>query len=327
MQRTNSLGNVRNVFAIAAEWLEQNRPFALGTLVALRDAATAPIGTTVAVDAQGCVFGNIGAGCYEAEIVEACVKTAHDGQMRRVDIDLTSNDELSGTTGCGATMGVLVWRPQAAFRSVARAIATGERDVRLIVEGNEERDGSHVAFEHVFAQKERLILVGATALAGELAALARRLDFHVVVVDPRPAFATTLRVPDACEIVRAWPDEYLPGVLSEHTPIVMLSHDPKFDLAGLHCALESNAPYIGLLGSRRSQAARRASLRAAGVEERALARIHGPVGLELGGTSLPETALSILAEVVAVRHGAGGRPLRSGRGAIHRQLEGLPAGS
>jgi xanthine dehydrogenase accessory factor len=316
---------VRNVFAIAAEWLEQNRSFALGTLVALRDAATAPVGTTVAVDARGCVFGNIGAGCYEAEIVEACVKSARDGQMRRLEIDLTSNDDLGGAAGCGATMSVLVWRPQAAFRDVARAIVAGERDVRLIVEGDEEHDGSLVVFEHVFAQKDRLILVGATALAGELAGIARRLDFNVVVVDPRPAFATEQRVPDACEIVRAWPDDYLPGVLSERTPIVMLSHDPKFDLAGLRCALDSNAPYIGLLGSRRTQAARRASLRAAGVEERALARIHGPAGLELGGTSVAETALSILAEVVSVRHGAGGGPLRVGRGAIHRQLEGRAA--
>jgi xanthine dehydrogenase accessory factor len=311
---------VRNVFAIAAKWLEQDRSFALGTLVALREAATAPIGTTIAVDEHGCVFGNVGAGCYEAEIVEACIQTARDGRSRRLDIDLTVDDEVTGGAGCGAAMELIVWRPKPAFRNVARAIVAGERDVRLIVE-DDEGDGSRVAFEHVFAPKDTLILVGATALAAELAAIARRLDFNVVVVDPRPAFATQERIPDACEIVRAWPDDYLPRALSEHTPIVMLSHDAKFDLAGLRCALDSNAPYIGLLGSRRSQAARRASLRATGFDARALERIHGPAGLQLGGTSVAETALSIAAELVAVRHGGDGTPLWIGRGAIHRQLE------
>jgi xanthine dehydrogenase accessory factor len=311
---------VRDVFAIVAKWLEQNRSFALGTLVALRDAATAPVGTTVAVDERGCVFGNIGAGCYEAEIVEACVQTARDGQSRRLDIDLTIDDEVTGGAGCGAAMEVIAWRPKPAFLNVARAIVAGKHDVPLIIE-DDEGNGSRAAFEHVFAPKDTLILVGATALAAELAAIARRLDFNVVVVDPRRTFATKERIPDACEIVRAWPDDYLPRALSEHTPIVMLSHDPKFDLAGLRCALDSNAPYIGLLGSRRSQAARRASLRTTGFDERALMRIHGPAGLQLGGASVAETALSIMAELVAVRHGGDGTPLRIGGGAIHRQLE------
>ncbi|MGA8574198.1 MAG: XdhC family protein [Candidatus Cybelea sp.] len=311
---------MRNVFAIVAKWLEQERSFALGTLVALRGAATAPVGTTVAVDERGCVFGNIGAGCHEAEIVEACVQTARDGLSRRLDIDLTTDDEVTGGAGCGAAMEVIVWRPKAAFRNVAHAIVAGEHDVRLIIE-DDEANGSRVAFEHVFAQKDTLILVGATALAAELAAIARRLDFNVVVVDPRPTFSTKERMPDACEIVRAWPDDYLPRALSEHTAIVMLSHDPKFDLAGLRCALDSNAPYIGLLGSRRSQAARRASLRTIGFDEPALARIHGPAGLQLGGTSVAETALSIMAELVAVQRGGDGTPLRIGHGAIHRQLE------
>jgi xanthine dehydrogenase accessory factor len=313
---------VRNVFAIVAEWLEQNRSFALGTLVALRNAATAPVGTTVAVDERGRVFGNIGAGCYEAEIIEACVRTASDGRSRRLDIDLSIDDELTRDAGCGAAMEIIVWRPQRTFLEAAREIAIGDRTVRLLVEHDGD-DGSHVAFEHTVAAKGTLILVGATALAAELAAIARRLDFNVVVVDPRPAFASRDRVPDACRIVRAWPDDCLPRILSDRTPIVMLTHDPKFDLAGLRCSLESDAPYIGLLGSRRSQAARRASLRAAGFDEPALVRIHGPAGLQLGGTSAAETALSIMAEIVALRCGGDGTSLRTGRGAIHRRLEGV----
>jgi xanthine dehydrogenase accessory factor len=307
---------VRNVFAIAARWLEENRSFALGTLVALRDAATAPIGTTVAVDALGNIFGNIGAGCHESAIVDACTATARDGRTRKLNIDLTIDDQVTGDAGCGAAMEVFVWRPQPGFLEVAREIVAGERAAQLIVE----------EFQHTFPAKDTLILVGATALAAEVAAIARRLDFNVTVVDPRPAFATAQRTPDA-EIVRAWPDDYLPHALSEHTPIVMLSHDPKFDLAALRCALESNAPYIGLLGSRRSQSARRASLRDMGFDQGALERIHGPAGLQLGGASVAETALSIVAEIVAARHGGDGTPLRSGRGAIHRQLERAAGGA
>lgn len=301
---------MRDVFAIAAEWLDEKRKYALATLVELREAATAPIGTTIAVDESGRIAGNIGAGCYESDIVAACLKTAADGEMRRIDIDLTSGDVILGGTACGAMMELIVWRPEPAFAQTARAIAEGKEATRLTIEG----------FEHVFPAKDTLVLVGATTLAGELATIASRLDFRVVVVDPRPAFATKERIADADEIVRAWPDEYLPGVLSERTPVVVLSHDPKFDLPALRCALQSNAPYVGLLGSRRSQAARRASMRDEGFDDAALARIHGPAGLDLGGVTVAETALSILAEIVAVRRGGEGAPLTRAKGAIHRNF-------
>ena len=313
---------MRDVFAIAADWLGEQRSFALATLVALREAATAPIGTTIAVDAGGRIFGNIGAGCYEAEIVEACLMTAADGKTRRLDINLTSDDALLGGTACGAVMQLVVWRPEGDFAGEAAAIAAGEREAAVHFT-YEDESGACVAFEHRFAPKDRLILVGATTLAGELAKLGRRLDYNVVVVDPRPAFATRERVPDAHEIVTKWPEEYLPAALSERTPVVVLSHDPKFDLPGLRCALRSAAPYVGLLGSRRSQAARRASLREEGFDDAALARIHGPAGLDIGGVTVAETALSILAEIVATRRGGEGSPLSSSDGAIHRRLQGV----
>ncbi|HEY1868524.1 MAG TPA: XdhC/CoxI family protein [Candidatus Cybelea sp.] len=301
---------MRDVFRIAANWLKEKRQFALATLVELCEAATAPIGTTIAVDETGRVFGNIGAGCYESDIVAACLETACDGKTRWLDINLTSDDVILGGTACGAVMRLAVWRPGEFFARTARDIAAGREATRLTIDG----------FEHIFPPKDTLVLVGATTLAAELATIASRLDFHVVVVDPRPAFATKERIADAHEIVRAWPDEYLPGVLSERTPVVVLSHDPKFDLPALRCALQSDAPYIGLLGSRRSQAARRASLREEGFDDAALARIHGPAGLDLGGVTVGETALSILAEIVAARRGGAGSPLTSAGGAIHHTV-------
>ncbi len=307
---------MREVFATAADWLEEGRSIAVATLVELRQAATAPIGTSIAVDAQGHIAGNIGAGCHETEIVETCLRTAADGQARRIDLNL-DDDEILGGNGCGSVLRIVAWRPHPAFRDEARAIAAGDRDARLSF----SYDAGASTFEHVYPAKETLILIGATSLAAELATIGRRVDFKVVIVDPRPAFATRERVPNADALVREWPDDYLPTVLSKRTSIVMLSHDPKFDLPALRCALRSEAPYIGLLGSRRSQAGRRASLREDGFDEKALARVYGPAGLDIGGATLAETALSILAEIVASRHDRIGTPLRTTRREIHRRPE------
>lgn len=298
---------MREIFATAAQWLDEGVPVALATLCELRAARTAPIGTTIAVARDGRVMGNIGAGCYESEIIETAARTLSDGILRPLDVNLDNDDELAGGTACGAVMRLLIWRPERAFADDARAIVAGERPVTLNVG----------TFEHVFPAKERLLLIGATSLAADLALMARRMDVHVIVVDPRPAFATRERIPDAHEIVRAWPDDYLPRALSSHTAIVVLSHDPKFDLPALRCALRSNAPYIGLLGSRRAQAARRAALRTEGFDDTELERIRGPVGLDIGGATTAETAISILAEIIAQRSGRNGLPLLAHQGAIH----------
>ncbi len=298
---------MREIFATIAQWLDEGVPVALAMLCELRAARTAPIGTTIAVAGDGRIVGNIGAGCYESEIIETAQRTLADGALRRLEIDLDNDDELAGGTACGAVMRLLIWRPQRAFAVDARAIVAGERAVTLNVG----------TFEHVFPAKDQLILIGATALAADLAAIARRMDVRVTVVDPRPAFATAERIPDAHAIVREWPDDYLPLVLTPQTAIVVLSHDPKFDLPALRCALRSSAPFIGLLGSRRAQAARRAKLRAEGFDDAALDRIRGPVGLDIGGATTAETAISILAEIVAARSGRDGLPLLARQGAIH----------
>jgi xanthine dehydrogenase accessory factor len=154
-------------------------------------------------------------------------------------------------------------------------------------------------------------------LAQELASIGARLDFRTIVVDPRPSFANAERLPAVDEIVVAWPDDVLPAILSAQTPLVVISHDPKLDLPALRAGLQSEAPYIGLLGSRRAQLGRRATLRLDGFDETALARIHGPVGLDLGGVTMAETAVSILGEIVADARGRSGVPLLRTDGTIH----------
>jgi len=177
--------------------------------------------------------------------------------------------------------------------------------------------GASVFFE-AFLPPEHLVVVGATHVAMPLCRMARELGRRVTVVDPRRAFATEERFPDVDRLVREWPEDALPSLgLDERSSVVVLTHDPKFDLPALEIALRSGARYVGALGSRRTHERRRSHLRAAGLTEADVDRIHAPVGLDLGAESPAEIALAILAEMTAVRRGRDGRSLRERRGSIH----------
>jgi len=314
---------VREVFAAALRWSGTNVPFALATVVDVRNAAPAPLGATMSVTGDGRVAGDIGAGCYEGEIVSAAAATVKDGLSRVLELDLSSDDIVAGGSGCGGFLEVVTWRPPGDFAKTAAAIVAGCSDVTFSVAY--ERDGVVREFVATVSGRGKLIVVGGTTLAQELASIASRLDYRTVVVDPRPVFATRERLAAVEELVVAWPDDALPAMLSARTPLVVISHDPKLDIPALRCGLNSAAPYIGLLGSRRAQTMRRAALRADGFAEAALERIHGPSGLDLGGVSMAETAVSILAEIVAATHGRSGGSLLRHWGAIHNP--GLPVTS
>lgn len=298
---------MREVFGTVAQWLKAGTPCALGTLVQAVDSAPAPIGATVAVDSSGRLAGNIGAGCYESEIVDACRKTLEDGKFRLMPIDLSSTDEISGSPGCGGVLTIAVWRPPASFAGQAEAIARGMHGVTVRLEQNQQ---------FTIAAKRRICVVGATTLANEIARMGAGLDFAATIVDPRSVFATAQRLPDADEILAAWPGDVLPRILPACAALIVVSHDPKFDLPALQAGLDSDVPYIGLLGSRRSQAARRAALRGLGCSDAQLLRIHGPAGLDIGCATPAQTALSILAHVVADANGRSGAPLDRTAGPI-----------
>lgn len=149
-----------------------------------------------------------------------------------------------------------------------------------------------------------LIVVGGVHIAIALTRLAKALGYRTVVVDPRRAFGSEARFPHVDRLVQAWPDEALTEIgLSRATAVALLTHDPKLDDPGLLVALRSPAFYVGALGSRATQEKRRARLKAAGLSDEQLARLRGPIGLDLGGRAPEEIALAILAEIVAARHG------------------------
>ncbi len=172
-------------------------------------------------------------------------------------------------------------------------------------------------FVHPHNPPVRLVVVGAVHVAQALVPMAVTLGFAVTVVDPRRAFATAERFPGV-SLSFDWPDEGLSALaLDGRSAVVTLTHDPKLDDPALTLALASDAAYVGAMGSRRAQQARRERLLAAGVPEEQLARIAAPIGLDLGGLTGEETALSIMAEVVAVRNGHEGGRLSQARGRIH----------
>ena len=166
-------------------------------------------------------------------------------------------------------------------------------------------------FVEVFPVRPRLVVVGAVEVARSLVRLARELGFETVVIDGRASFATPERFPDVDRLIIGWPDEVADEIgLGPNDAVAVLTHDVKFDEPAIVEALRRRCRYVGAVGSKKTQGDRRTRLLEAGVSQDELARLRGPVGLDLGGRAPAETALAILAEVVAERYGGSGVPLR-----------------
>ncbi len=208
---------------------------------------------------------------------------------------LVRADGLSGTIDSAVDAAVI---------ADARALLTGE--------GGQLRTypvagGELTVFLEAFTPPARMLIVGATHTAIPLVNMANRAGFKVTVVDARSLFATKERFPDANEVLRDWPDRALAGLgLDEFSYVVILTHDPKFDLPALEFALRSPARYIGAMGSRKTHAQRRERLREMGFSDAEISRVHAPIGLDLGARSPAEVAVAVLAEVIAVRYGRRG---------------------
>ena len=183
----------------------------------------------------------------------------------------------------------------------------------------ERRQDELTVFVQSFAPRPRMLVFGAIDFAAAVARVGKFLGYRVTVCDARAVFATPKRFPDADEVVVEWPHRYLETVdVDSRTIICVLTHDPKFDVPLLEAALRTDAAYIGAMGSRRTHEDRLARLRDEGVSEDALARIASPIGLDIGARTPEETAVSIAAEIVALRWGGSGRRLGETEGPIHR---------
>lgn len=183
-----------------------------------------------------------------------------------------------------------------------------------------ERDVS--VFIESFAPPPRMIIFGAVDFTAALARVAKILGYHVTVCDARPVFATAERFPMADVVANDWPDRHLAGLkdpLGPRDAICVLTHDTKFDVPAITGALATEVGYLGAMGSRRTHDNRCERLREVGVSDAELARVRSPIGLDLGGRTPEETAVSICAEIIGLRTGRSGVPLAVAAGPIHNQ--------
>jgi xanthine dehydrogenase accessory factor len=231
----------------------------------------------------------------ERPIVRATVIAAPEGSRAApgANVLVPEQGELIGSIGSAALDTAVAGKARELLRNGDSSLATVE------VEGQPAR-----VFFEVYAPEPSLVIIGAGHITIPLSRLAKALDYRVTVVDPREAFATRERLPDADEILLEWPDEALAHLpLSSATAVAVLSHDDKFDVPALTAALNSPAGYVGAIGSRGTRERRDRRLREAGVTDEQIARIYGPIGLDIGAQTPEEIALAILAQIVAARRG------------------------
>jgi xanthine dehydrogenase accessory factor len=272
--------------------------------------------------------GSVSNGCIEGAVFEEAQKVLKSGEPKVAAFGVADDVAFEVGLACGGhievfveplgpvheqLMGMLRRNEQATLRT---NLVTGEAD---LVEGwtppgseLAHRDGN--LFVEPFRRPAHLIIVGAIHIAIPLHRLAKLMGYRVTVVDARAKFATKERFPESDELIVAWPDEAMEKLVIDNSSyVVILTHDPKFDLPALRSVLAKETGYVGAIGSRKTNQNRFDALRGEGFTEEQLARVHGPIGLDLGGRGAEETALGIMAEITAVRFGGTGSSMREGR--------------
>ncbi len=316
---------------IALDWHRKGRGAALATVVETWGSAPRQAGSQLAISGAGEIMGSVSGGCVEGAVVVEAQEALTDGKPRVLTFGVTDETAFSVGLACGGTIRVLVEPIGTAGglpvemletlverRAKRQPVAYGilpEAWTRRIIERDDpavqgrfradrsglEDDGEFVA---IFNPPLRMMVVGAVHIAQALVPMARLAGYDPVLIDPREAFGSSERFPGET-IVHDWPDEALQAQgLDARTAVVTLTHDSKLDDPAIIAALASNVFYLGCLGSTRTHAKRLDRLREAGVNKAALARIHAPVGLDIGARTPAEIAVSVLAQVTqALRKG------------------------
>ncbi len=205
-------------------------------------------------------------------------------------------------------------------RDALGELAAGLTATRHYGRHGEARARDVSVFVESFAPPPQMVIFGAVDFTAALAKVAKVLGYRVTVCDARPVFATPARFPMADEVVVAWPDRHLAAVgasLGPRDAVCVLTHDPKFDVPAIVAALDTDVGYLGAMGSRRTHDDRLARLKEAGVDDKAVARVMAPIGLDIGARTPEETAVSICAEIIALRTGRAAPSLRDSEGPIH----------
>jgi xanthine dehydrogenase accessory factor len=350
---------VRELADDLERWRGRGERVAVATVVATRRSAPRPVGAKLGVSEGGELAGSVSGGCVENEVYGVAREVLAGSSGRLLTYGISDDFAIEVGLPCGGEIDVFVDAPDEAVLAHALAVAErGERAVHftvlagpevgaelLVLESGEtvgpgpselaahaqalirgkrsqvlELEGRTV-FADLIGPPPRLLVFGAVDTAEALCKAARMIGWRTIVADARGKFATAERIPSADELIVAWPEDVLERVQPDHdTAIVVLTHEEKFDEPALAGALATEAFYVGAMGSRRAQESRRERLLEEGIDESALDRIFGPSGLDLGAQLPAETALSVLAEILAVRAGRTGGHLKESRGRIHADV-------
>lgn len=308
---------------IALGWHRAGRGAALATVIETWGSAPRPVGSQLAVSGAGEMMGSVSGGCVEGAVAEEALAAIGDGRPRILTFGVSDEDAFAVGLACGGTIRVLVEpvgeaMPEALLADLVAALSE-RRPVAYVVDLDAwtrrlvppdavlaERfraDKSGVdegRFVAIHNPPLRLVVVGAVHIAQALLPMARACGYDPILIDPREAFGSAARFPGEA-ISHDWPEEAMAALgLDARTSVVTLTHDAKIDDPAIRAALGSEVFYLGCLGSTRTHAKRVERLRGAGVSEAAIARIHAPVGADIGARSPAEIAVSIMAEMTEV---------------------------
>lgn len=332
-------GVFENAPELALEWARAGKGAALATVIQTWGSAPRRTGSMMVVSGAGDMMGSVSGGCVEGAVVLEAQDALEDGQPRVLEYGVADGDAFAVGLACGGTIRILVEpigpavslemltalvTARATRQAVAYVVDLSDWSRALVHEGAPEAanyaarfatdrsglvpvDGTGEGaqrFVHIHNPPLRLAVVGAVHIAQALTPMARIAGYDRLVIDPRAAFGSAARFPDDT-VSEDWPDAALGAFgLDARTALVLLTHDPKLDDPALHVALRSRAFYIGALGSTRTHAARVARLTEAGFDADQIARIQGPIGLDIGAASPAEIAVSIIAQMTqALRRG------------------------
>jgi xanthine dehydrogenase accessory factor len=320
---------VRDVLETLERWTRDGKRVATATVVATEKSAPRQPGSMLAVSESGEVAGSVTGGCVEPAVYEEARAVLAGERPRLKTYGIADEEAFEVGLPCGGTVHIFVdmlepdlVAPLAESIRAERAVALEVRidgegaGLKRLVEQSEDGPAAELlargenavvetaegrVFVSSFAPRPAMYVFGAVDHAAAVAQIGRFLGYRVTVCDARAKFATRERFPDVDEVVVEWPDAFLErAAVDERTAICVLTHDHKFDVPLLKVALQTPAGYIGAMGARRTNAERLERLRAEGVSEEALARIHAPIGIRIGSRTPEEVAVAVAAEIVQV---------------------------
>ena len=305
------------VLRTAEAWRKSGHRAALGTIVKTWGSAPRPVGAMVAIRDDGQIVGSVSGGCVEDDLVDKVrARLASAARPELITYGVTNEEATRWGLPCGGTVQVVVEpvRDESRLGELLQKISSQQLVKRHVDMGTGratlepgrwqdalEFDGKVLSTVH--GPRWRLVLIGGGQLTRYLAEMAKMLDYQVIVVDPREEYAAGWDLAGV-PLDRGMPDDVVQRLnLDGHSAVIALTHDPKLDDLALMEALKSPAFYVGAIGSKKNNDARRKRLEEFDLSQDEIARLRGPVGLYLGSKTPPEIAVAILAEMTAVRHG------------------------